>query len=358
MPAIAVAKDKSEYAVSEQINNAHTGGIDFAAGFAPPLVRAWTTDLGLGEYPRYQAIIADNRVVLSATGVDVFSLDLATGKQKWKHSLPCCNEQGAYDQHKLFFLSDSGLMTALSAKTEDELWNVQLTEKPSFPTAPVAADGRIYASGEGSNAIAYSLRDRDGKLVWSKNLIGDGLPTLGEGGLFLTSGCFYYRLSPTDGTLIWEHDECAGGGPDSAAYMNGRLYVPQYRAGDVVDAATGNVVGSYPTYGATPAVFALRRRIFGVSQQGDTTLGCWNAETGELVWQFAADYEIQTSPIVVNGVAYITDSSGNLCALNAKKGKKIWSENVGDYAYAPILSAGQDTLVVIDNSKVIAYRAQ
>jgi outer membrane protein assembly factor BamB len=223
---------------------------------------------------------------------------------------------------------------------------------------PIAADGRVFANGEGSNAVAYGLRERDGKLVWTQYLTGAGLPSLGDGGLFLTSNCFYYRLSPSDGTLIWTHQECVGGGPDASEYMNKRLYILQYPAGDVVDTATGNVVGSYPTYGATPALFTLGLKELGVSQQSDTTIGCWNAKTGQLVWQFSAEFEIQAPPIVVNSVVYFVDGVANLYALNPKNGKKIWSDNVGDYGPSPMLSAGQDTLVVTNNSKVIAYRSQ
>ncbi len=350
-------KDQSEYAVTSQINIAHTGNIDFAAGFAPPLVKAWTADLGVDQNILFQPLIAQNSVFLNANGVEIFALDLATGKQKWSHALPCCSEQGTYDHGKLFFLSFSGLVTALSAKTGEELWHVQLTGESSFPVAPIASKGQVFANGEGGNGIAYSLRETDGKLLWTQNLPSAGLASLGGGGLFVTSSCFYSRLSPVDGTLLWSGGQCVGGGPDASAYFKKRLYATGYDAGNIIDAADGTLVGTFPA-GGTPAMFTLGHKNFGVAQDGDSTLGCWNAATGKPVWEFTAAFEIQTAPIVVNGVVYATDALANLYALNPENGKKIWSDNVGDLGYAPILSAGQGTLVLANDTKIIAYRPQ
>jgi outer membrane protein assembly factor BamB len=353
----AAAYDQSEYAVTSQINLAHTGNIDFAAGFAPPLVKAWTTNIGVDQNILIQPLVAQNSVFVVANGIEVFALDLATGKQTWKHALPCCGEQGAYDNGKLFFLSHSGLLTALSARTGAKLWRVQLMGESSFSVGPIASGSRVYANGEGDNAIAYSVRESDGALLWTRNLTGAGLPLLGDGGLFLTSGCFYYRLSPLNGALLWENQQCVGGGPDPSAYLGQRLYVPAYPAGNIVETGAGKIVGTYPTYGSVAAVFPVKRKVFGISQQGDKTLGCWDASTGQLVWSFFAPFELQTPPIVVNGVVYITDASGNLFGLKAETGRQTWSDNVGDLGYAPFISAGQNMLVVANDSTVIAYRS-
>lgn len=96
----ADAGDQSEYAVTSQINTAHTGNVDFATGFAPPLTRIWTSDIGEGlvSYP----LIAENKVFVNGNGYDIFALDLATGKQVWKHSLSG-SQQGVYDRGSCSF---------------------------------------------------------------------------------------------------------------------------------------------------------------------------------------------------------------------------------------------------------------
>lgn len=71
--------------------------------------------------------------------------------------------------------------------------------------------------------MAYSLRENDGRLQWIHDLMGAGLPSLGDGGLFVTSGCFYQRLSAIDGALPWTNEQCVGGGHVESAYAFGRL---------------------------------------------------------------------------------------------------------------------------------------
>ena len=50
--ALASATSQREDAVAYQINPAHSGSIDFAAGFGTPLVKLWSQSLGSAlSYP-------------------------------------------------------------------------------------------------------------------------------------------------------------------------------------------------------------------------------------------------------------------------------------------------------------------
>jgi outer membrane protein assembly factor BamB len=215
----------------------------------------------------------------------------------------------------------------------------------------------VFVNGEGNNAIAYSLREKDGKLLWQTNLIGAGLPSLGDGSLFLTSNCYYYRLSPADGSVIWAATQCAGGGPRPSAYRDEHLYVADIPAGNIVDSGNGEILAGYPSYIAPPAVFARGKKIFGLSLEDDTNLDCWDAVTGELVWQFNDETETQTPPVVVNGTIYVATNSA-LYGLNPKNGKPLWSDPIPGGIFAAGLNAGADTLVLTTGTKVIAYRPQ
>jgi outer membrane protein assembly factor BamB len=156
---------------------------------------------------------------------------------------------------------------------------------------------------------------------------------------------------------LWSGGQCVGGSSAASAYFKKRLYATGDEAGNIIDAVDGTLAGTFPP-GGTPAMFTLGHKNFGVAQDGDSTLGCWNAVTGKPVWEFKAASEMQTAPIVVNSVLYATDSLANLYALNLENGKQIWSDNVGDLGYAPILSAGQDALVLANDTKIIAFRPQ
>ncbi len=49
-----------------------------------------------------------------------------------------------------------------------------------------------------------------------------------------------------------------------------------------------------------------------------------DAETGELIWKAATDGQIGGSPVEHNGVVYVGSADGNLYALDARTGERLW----------------------------------
>ena len=49
--------------------------------------------------------------------------------------------------------------------------------------------------------------------------------------------------------------------------------------------------------------------------------------TPTLLWKFTTADSVNYSPVVANGIVYISSYDGNLYALNAKTGEKIWNYN-------------------------------
>jgi outer membrane protein assembly factor BamB len=47
-----------------------------------------------------------------------------------------------------------------------------------------------------------------------------------------------------------------------------------------------------------------------------------NASTGANLWSYPTSSDVGASPAVVNGVMYVGDTNGNLCAFGLKKGRK------------------------------------
>ena len=54
-----------------------------------------------------------------------------------------------------------------------------------------------------------------------------------------------------------------------------------------------------------------------------------NATTGSKIWQYATDSGVESSPAVVDGVVYIGSYGGHVYALNAASGSELWSFNTG-----------------------------
>src|SRR5689334_833313 len=87
-----------EYAVSYQINPAHSGSIVFANGFTPPLTKLWSRDFSNGYYgTQTYPLIADGKVFLVAYGNDVYAMNMQTGDTVWEHLFAGAGFQAAYD---------------------------------------------------------------------------------------------------------------------------------------------------------------------------------------------------------------------------------------------------------------------
>jgi uncharacterized repeat protein (TIGR01451 family) len=77
---------------------------------------------------------------------------------------------------------------------------------------------------------------------------------------------------------------------------------------------------------------------------GDSNLYALNADTGVVLWSYAASSEVLSSPAVANGVVYFGSFSSfgnNVNALNASTGAKLWSYSLGG-------------LVLVSSSPVVA----
>jgi eukaryotic-like serine/threonine-protein kinase len=57
---------------------------------------------------------------------------------------------------------------------------------------------------------------------------------------------------------------------------------------------------------------------------GDHNVYAVDDRTGTLLWSFTADYQIYTSPAVVNGVVYVGTDSQSVYALDANTGAQLW----------------------------------
>jgi outer membrane protein assembly factor BamB len=347
----------ADFAVTAQLNPAHTGSTGLGKPFAPPLARIWKTDLGAGQYPTGPILIAKRTVFVIVNGLSVVALDLATGAQKWTSPLDCCDSMGAYDRGTLFFVSGGGEMTALSAESGTKLWSTQLTGQTTFDGPPLAAGGRVFTVGAGSAGTLYAVDEKTGTLAWSRDVAADGgSPTIGDGGVYVAFPCNYYKFAPADGTPIWHYESgCIGGGGYIPALFKHRLYVPDPNEGGpyILDAQDGSVMGTFPSNGnVTIFTGQSSGKPQGLSMF-NSVLTCWNARTGASEWTFSKA-NLWGTPIVVGGSVFTWSESGSLYALDEKTGQAVWSDDLG-WAVNEV-AAGENTLIATANSNVVAYR--
>nr|WP_240953532.1 PQQ-binding-like beta-propeller repeat protein [Sneathiella chinensis] len=213
----------------------------------------------------------------------------------------------------------------------NEVWRVSIgqgsDDENRVTTAPVIADGRVFAMDSESRVRAFS--QEDGKKLWAVNLtprgeedgvVGGGVSA--EYGRVFASTSYgeVYSLDPESGGMYWKQDI---GAPIRSAptIAEGHVFVVTYDS----------------------RVFAL------------------DVLTGEVEWSYEGGMEITgllgaASPAVSSGTVVVPFSSGELYALRADNGEQAWSDQLQARRRYSSLSSISDIVgfPVIDRGMVFA----
>jgi len=348
---------RGEYAVTYQINPAHSGYINFGAGFSTPLTQIWSVNLDTAlSYP----VIAENKVFVNSSnaGGETYALDLATGTTMWS-KFTGAMQGPAYDHTRLFLANSRAVLSALSAQSGKSLWATKLPYQYYSTTAPMAYNGQVFTAATENGGDLYAVDEKTGTVEWYESVQGgdESIPAYGEDGIYVSYSCQYYKFNP-DGTLDWNDNMCGAGTGTTPVYYNKRLYVEDPSRGNViVSATTGESIGTFvANIGDPPAFWRLSDgKRLGFSLYNGYLYG-WRVWNLANVWSFAGDNQLSTPPIVINGLVVEGSSSGNVYVLDASTGTQEWSANTG--AAVTALGAGQGTLIVISGSIVTAFVPQ
>jgi outer membrane protein assembly factor BamB len=367
-PAFSIvgeSKVTSPDAVAFQINAAHTGVTSFP-DVSFPTAAKWRVNLG--GSPSY-ALIADGKVFVTVDvggNTHLIALDQATGKTVWGPIVLSGLSNAAYDNGNVFVVGTDGLMQAFRGETGKPLWTINLQGQYSFSAGPTAANGLVFTAGSGDGGTVYAVNEKTGAVVWTQQVNNgdDSTPAVTADGVYVAYPCWTYDFTPSTGASVWTNDTgCDGGGGGTPVVADGKLYAPNgfgtYN-GDVFSASTGKLLFSYvadnlPAIGSTQGYFLQSGTLVGLKLQNYS-----------IVWSFAGDGALVTSPIVVNNYVFVGSSSGNLYGLDGTTGAEVWHVNVG--AVIPPgagwgnglqlsgLSAGNGLLVVPAGNSLTAYK--
>ena len=304
------------------------------------------------------------------------------------------------------------------------LWNVSVNKTPDVCgswVTPAYHDGRVFLSAKETCCLDAA----DGSLIWTfEPPIGkgavDGGCTIADG-MVITSdwdGRHYYCLNESDGTEIWNftvadddaqstpaisdgrvvfggwtwglggHIYCVNlttgseewniTTPDhpcgSAAVSGGVVYMTTYNFGTTrtdkgelyaLNLTDGSEIWSQPMErtDSTPAVAYGNVYVCGGCLGfSDLMTYCFNATTGDLIWNTSASDGIgnwKCSPAVADGKVFVgkpyfeypvMDYVGT-CALNASTGEIVWSHSKG--GSSPAVADGK--VFTIGSGKVYAF---
>ena len=358
---------QDEESVAWQNNTVHDG-YDPGSPLVTPLTLKWSRDLSASgvesiSYP----LVAHGLVFVTTTGHanTVIALNAHTGATIWSANIGGTYGfvNAAYDSGKVFVINYDGLMKAYDGASGALLWSVRLGQY-NFISPPSAANGIVFISGAGN---VYAVDETNGAVLWRMPVEnGDhSSPAVTEGKVFVSYACPQaYAFDAVTGQQLWHHSSCCeGGGGKTPVVHAGQLYVrdsycTQGANGLVLDATTGATIRTFNS--DRPPAFLGNLAVF--LQEG--TLRGVDLTTWQVLWSFAGNGDLESTPLIVNHTIYIGSNSGGiLYGLNAN-GHQIWSTNVGAPIPAPDeqnatlttgLGAGDGLLIVPTASTLVAY---
>ncbi|MBV9990717.1 MAG: PQQ-binding-like beta-propeller repeat protein [Alphaproteobacteria bacterium] len=342
--AFVVPAARAQDATAFQLNPGHTGSVAMP-GFQPPLKLLWKKKIkGQGlSYP----LIANGIVYVTIAhhafndyeGVDLYAVDAATGKTKWKRYIDNQIDftadtwaNATYDDGQVFVLDRYLVMTSYDGMTGRTKWS-QLEgayDAPDGASAPTAFDGTVYMQ-------TAAASERKGLLRWG---IGWGTPStspaIGDGGTYEAYPCSVFKYRLTDGVQLWQNGQNCGGGATTVQFLDNRLFIRDQggQPNSILDSATGATLGTFPDIGrrnVVPAVYDDNGSRFMIAPSDNALVkyDVTNPASVTAVWSTSLNNEPMTSaPLVVNGYAIEGTTAGGLYVVSPQ-GQVAWSMNLG-----------------------------
>ena len=243
---------------------------------------------------------------------------------------------------------------------------------------PAYADSVVYAADRKGTVKAVNADD--GKEVWSVNLAEkDGWfsrkPALLSGGLTIAGGHVYvgsekaqvYALDAGTGAIVWQTTAAgevlsrptASDGLVLVHTSNGQLQALDENSG-VVKWTVNLDMPALSLRGESAPAVAFGAAIVG----GDNgRVSAVLMQQGQLIWQQRISQatgtteidrlsDVDTTPVIVNGVVYALAYNGNLTALDLRSGQILWKRELG--SVNDFIVDGNRIYIADQNDRVLA----
>ena len=150
-------------------------------------------------------------------------------------------------------------------------------------------------------------------------------------------------MKAKDGTLRWQHTY-DGHTQSTPAIAGGILYLTRGYNLTALDPKDGTVLWSNMTdTNPTATILSSPAVAGGMVYVGsnDGNLYALDATTGIKIWNFTTGDAIWSSPAIANGVVYVGSNDNNTYALDATTGTKIWNYTTGGHVEScPVVDHG------------------
>lgn len=250
------------------------------------------------------------------------------------------NLHPAYADNVVYAADRHGTVKAVNAADGKEIWSVSLAQKSGFfSTSPALLSGGVTVSGGhvyvgSEKAQVYALNAADGSTAWQTKVAGEALsrPVVSDGVVLIhTSNGQLQALNEADGAVKWT--------------VNLDMPALSLRG----ESAPATAFGAAIVGGDNGRVSAVI------------------LEKGQIIWQQRISQatgateidrlsDVDTTPIVINGVVYALAYNGNLTALDLRSGQIMWKRELG--SVNDFIIDGDRIYLVDQNDRVLALTTE
>jgi len=229
-----------------------------------------------------------------------------------------------------------GVVKALSIDDGREIWSVNLAEKDGWFSSRAAllsggvtvSGGKVYIGTE--QAQVYALNASDGSVAWKTGVVGEALsrPVVSDGLVLIhTSNGQLQALNEADGAVKWTVN----------------LDMPSLSLRG--ESAPTTAFGAAIVGGDNGRVSAV------LMQQGQLI---WQQRISQANGPTEIDRlsDVDTTPVVVNGVVYALAYNGNMTALDLRSGQIMWKRDLG--SVSDFVIDGNRIYIIDQNDRVLA----
>ncbi|EPF15235.1 MULTISPECIES: outer membrane protein assembly factor BamB [Cedecea] len=250
------------------------------------------------------------------------------------------NLHPAWQDSTIFAADRHGVVKAVSADDGREVWKVDLSEKTGFFSSNIPAllsggltvDGaHLYVGSE--KAKVFALNTSDGSIAWQAKVAGEALsrPVISDGLVLIhTSNGMLQALNEADGAVKWTVN----------------LDMPSLSLRG--ESAPATAFGAAIVGGDNGRVSAV------LMQQGQII---WQQRISQATGATEIDRlsDVDTTPVIVNGVVYALAYNGNLTALDLRSGQIMWKREMG--SVNDFIVDANRIYLVDQNDRVVALNA-
>lgn len=223
------------------------------------------------------------------------------------------NLHPAYADGVVYAADRKGIVKAVNADDGKEVWSINLAEKSGWLSRTPAllsggvtvAGGHVYIGSE--KAQVYALNASDGSIAWQTRVAGEALsrPVVSDGMVLVhTANGQLQALNESDGAVKWT--------------VNLDMPALSLRG----ESAPATAFGAAIVGGDNGRVSAV------LMQQGQLI---WQQRISQATGPTEIDRlsDVDTTPVIVNGVVYALAYNGNLTAMDLRSGQVMWKRELG-----------------------------